>query len=140
MSVGSQRRDPCHALVPGWEGDMVTSSGAGVGEGACLPSCVGAAVWSLEPARKAASLVFINDPSGSCRSRRDIPDLISHSCSEVSGLAAARGGWTDRRTAWSPPVSRSRFLGGRSLATSHLLLLPHPQAGREGRLPRGSPG
>lgn len=181
MSVGSQRRDPRRALgsagrstsvclAPGQAGGSAASGheamlpGGGTGgEDVFLASCVGAALSGPGLARKAASLVVINDPSGSPRSRRDIPALISHSWSEVSGLAAEgerERGWADGRTdgraggagpagvQLTPAISRSRGQrGGRSLVappehgtrsrSSHLLLLPHPWAGRGGKAPQG---
>jgi len=98
-------------------------------------------------ARKAASLVVTNDPSGSPRSLRDIPALISHSWSEVSGPAAEGRGRTDGRAAGRLPVSGSRLPFPRARAAgeegasqspeswncsrpSHRLLLPHPRGER----------
>lgn len=140
MSVGSQQRDPCHALVPGWEGDTVTSSGAGVGEGACLQSCVGAAVWSLEPARKAASLVFINDPSGSCR----VPQR--HSGFNKPQLqrgfrAGSCEGWMDGQTDSMEPAGVQIPLPGRKEPRNLPSPPPSSSSGRQGgKAPQGLPG
>lgn len=160
MSVCLARRSVSVRLAPGWEGAAVARRRAqpprdAAGRAPFLPL-----VWELLFEARAGTQEFvINDPSGSPRSRGDIPALISHSWSEVSGPAAEgerERGRAGGRTAWGLPASSSRLpfpgagAGGeegashpppRSTGTtpgppasSSLFLIPG-QAGRE-----GSPG
>lgn len=148
-------------LAPGWEGAMVARRRAQPPRDAAGGARFLPLVWELLFEAGAGTQEFvINDPSGSPRSRRDIPALISHSWSEVSGPAAGgereRGRAGGRRGACgvqlTPAISRSRgWRGGRSLSShpptppstgttpgppvSSSLFLIRGQAGRE-----GSPG
>lgn len=166
MSVRLARRSMSVRLAPGWEGATVARRRAQPPRDAAGGARFLPLVWELLFEAGAGTQEFvINDPSGSPRSRRDIPALISHSWSEVSGPAAGgerergraggRAAWGLRRPAHAchfpelglagrkepliPPPHPPQH-GNHSRPSRLLLPLPHPRAGGEGRLPRGSAG